>query len=144
MTDIAFHFGAPDKLAYACRLLRKAAASGAQVVVWAQPPLLQQLNEALWTFSPEDFVPHACLPADAVQARHSPVLLTASLDAPGLSQQVLVNLTEMVPDTFSHFDRVIEIVSEDPSDRDTARQRWRFYTQQGYSITRHDLKLKTS
>ena len=31
MTEIAFHFNAPDKLAYACRLLRKAVASGARV-----------------------------------------------------------------------------------------------------------------
>ena len=32
MTDVAFHFNAPDKLAYACRLLRKAVGSGSRVV----------------------------------------------------------------------------------------------------------------
>ena len=30
MTGVEFHFNAPDKLAYACRLLRKAAAKGAK------------------------------------------------------------------------------------------------------------------
>ena len=30
MTEVAFHFNAPDKLGYACRLLRKAVATGAR------------------------------------------------------------------------------------------------------------------
>ena len=33
MTEVAFHFNATDKLEYACRLLRKAVANSAQVVV---------------------------------------------------------------------------------------------------------------
>ena len=32
MTEVAFHFNAPDKQAYACRLLRKAVAGGARFV----------------------------------------------------------------------------------------------------------------
>ena len=28
MTEVDFHFNAPDKLGYACRLLRKAVANG--------------------------------------------------------------------------------------------------------------------
>ena len=36
MTEVAFHFNAPDKVAYACRLLRKAVGSGARVVVTAE------------------------------------------------------------------------------------------------------------
>jgi hypothetical protein len=37
MTEIAFHFNVPDKLAYSCRLLRKAYLSGARVVVTGEP-----------------------------------------------------------------------------------------------------------
>ena len=38
MTEVAFHFNVPDKLGYACRLLRKAYAAGGPVgVVAAQP-----------------------------------------------------------------------------------------------------------
>jgi hypothetical protein len=33
MTEIAFHFNAPDKLAYACRFARKALRSGARLVI---------------------------------------------------------------------------------------------------------------
>ena len=58
MTEVAFHFNAPDRVAYACRLLRKAVASGAKLVVTGSPDVLQQLDRALWTFSAVDFVPH--------------------------------------------------------------------------------------
>ena len=45
MTEVAFHFNAPDKLAYVCRLLRKATGSGARVVVTANPGLLMETKE---------------------------------------------------------------------------------------------------
>jgi DNA polymerase-3 subunit chi len=54
MTEIAFHFNAPDKLAYACRLLRKAVNSGARVVVTGDAASLQALDTLLWTFSAGD------------------------------------------------------------------------------------------
>jgi DNA polymerase-3 subunit chi len=35
VTAVAFHFGAPDKIAYAVRLLRKAVGTGVRVLVVA-------------------------------------------------------------------------------------------------------------
>ena len=62
MTEITFHVRAPDKVGYACRLLRKAWNQGTQVVVTGDPALLRDLDVSLWTFSALDFVPH-CLGA---------------------------------------------------------------------------------
>ncbi|MBP7958348.1 MAG: DNA polymerase III subunit chi, partial [Ottowia sp.] len=56
MTDVAFHFNVPDKLGYACRLLRKAHAAGGSVGVVAAPVVLQELDARLWSFSALDFV----------------------------------------------------------------------------------------
>ena len=141
MTEIAFHFNAPDKLAYACRLLRKAVGSGSRVVVTAQAQELQQLDSLLWTFSQLDFVPHALQSAPADVVASSPVILSESLaDAP--HQQVLLNLGPQVPDGFERFERLIDVVSLDEADRQHARDRWKFYTDHGYVITRHDLNLK--
>ena len=63
MTALAFHFGAPDKLGYACRLLRKAVASGAQAVVVADAESIAQLDTDLWALSATEFLPH-CVGAD--------------------------------------------------------------------------------
>ena len=115
MTEIAFHFNAPDKLAYACRLLRKAVGSGSRVVVTAQAQDLRQLDSLLWTFSQLDFVPHALQPAPADVVAASPVILSESLaDAP--HQQVLLNLGPQVPDGFERFERLIDVVSLDEAD----------------------------
>ena len=35
MTEVAFHFNVPDRLAYTCRLVRKAYAAGGRTVVVA-------------------------------------------------------------------------------------------------------------
>ena len=40
MTEVTFHFNAPDKLGHACRVLRKAVAAGAKVVVTGDGALL--------------------------------------------------------------------------------------------------------
>ena len=138
MTEIAFHFNAPDKLGYACRLLRKAVSVGSKVVVTGEPALLRELDVALWTFAPLEFIPH-CRgegSAPAVLAASPVVLADSSRGAP--HQDVLVNLGAAIPDGFERFERLIEVVTEDDADRLQARQRWKHYAQRGYAITRHD------
>jgi DNA polymerase-3 subunit chi len=49
-----------------------------------------------------------------------------------------------VPIEFDVFERLIEVVSDDPSDRAEARARWKAYTAQGYTLIRKDLNLKPS
>nr|WP_145551981.1 DNA polymerase III subunit chi [Variovorax boronicumulans] len=142
MTEIAFHFNAPDKLAYACRLLRKAVTGGARAVVSGPDDMLARLDQQLWTFSPLDFVPHALLgtsPARVLGA--SPVVLAVDvLQAPALP--VLVNLGGLVPAGFERFERLIEVVSNGEEDRSLARGRWKHYVARGYAIVRHDLEFK--
>lgn len=144
MTDVAFHFNAPDKQAYACRLLRKAVAAGSRVVVTGAGADLARLDQLLWTFSQTDFIAHVRQPADAEMLASSPVVLTDAPDARELPhRQVLLNLGEDLPTGFEAYERVIEVVSLDEDDRQRARGRWKRYTERGYTIQRHDLNLKS-
>jgi len=139
VTEVAFHFGATDRLGYTCRLLRKATASGARVLVRAAVADRAALDLALWNVGATDFVTHCDATAsEAVRSRSSVLLLDdhAPLQ-PGFP--VLVNLCEEVPEGFEQFARVIEVVSTDEQDRNLARLRWKHYTGRGYTITRHDL-----
>lgn len=142
MTELAFHFGAPDKRGYACRLLRKAVGSGARLLVVADADAVKQLDADLWALSPTDFVAHCTAQASASVQNRSPVLLTSDVVQVGDQRTVLVNLADAVPLGFEKFGRLIEVVSLDGADRDLARGRWKFYADQGYPITRHDLTLK--
>ncbi len=141
MPSIAFHFNSPSKLAYACRLLRKAAASGSTVAVLGEHDMLTKLDEQLWSFSALDFVPHGRFDAMSVEQREpTPIWLCQSADQ-GQGRQVLVNLTNAVPVIFESYERVIEVVSQDEADKQSARVRWKYYTDRGHDIMRHDLNL---
>lgn len=141
MTEVAFHFNVSDRLAYTCRLLRKALASKVQVLVVAPADLLRRLDVLLWTFSGPDFIPHAKAGDDPRVLSASPVLLLeSSEDVP--HQQVLLNLGHEVPAGFEKFARLIEIVGLDDEDRQQARSRWKDYANAGHAITRHDLALR--
>ena len=142
MTEVAFHFNVPDKLAYACRLLRKATGAGSRIVVTGEPELLRRLDTELWTFSALEFIPHAHVAsAEAQVVAASPVVLA---DSPRGTphQEVLVNLGGPVPEGFERFERLIELVSQDEPDRLQARARWKHYADRGYAITRHDLAAR--
>ena len=141
MTEVAFHFNAPDKLGYACRLLRKAVATGARVMVTGETGTLRELDAALWTFAALEFLPHCYGEATPVALAASPVVLAESVrSAP--HQQVLVNLGGAVPEGFERFERLIEVVTEAEGDRLDARRRWKHYADRGYSIKRHDVAAR--
>lgn len=140
MTRIDFHFNAPDKVHYACRLTRKVRAAGSKLVFYSSDAaLLAHLDRALWTFAPLEFLPH-CHASDP-QAIETPILLTADNSAdPALPHHdVLVNLDTDWPAFFSRFERLIEIVTPDESDRLAGRTRWKFYKDRGYALTHHDI-----
>ena len=141
MTEVSFHFNAPDKWSYMCRLLRKAVLRGSRVAVTGEATLLQQLDGDLWTFSAIDFLPHCSDTAQAGMLAASPVVFCES---PGASphRQVLLNLGPGVPTGFEPFERLIEVVGISDEDRADSRRRWKYYLDRGYAITRHDLASK--
>lgn len=138
MTEIPFHFNVADKFLYACRLLRKAHASGAQVAVTAEPEVLSELDQRLWNFSTTDFVPHcrAGHASDFLERRS--VLL---VDAPAACSHhgVLINLGLQLPSGFERFERFIEVVTQGHDERLAARVRWKHYADSGYLPQKHDV-----
>ncbi|WP_244848071.1 DNA polymerase III subunit chi [Caballeronia sp. SL2Y3] len=134
MTRIDFHTNVGDPLAYACRLARKAYASGRSLVVLAEPARLAAFDEQLWTFAPLEFVPH-CMAKSAL-AQETPVVLAADLDDVP-HHQVLVNLGAPVPAQFARFERLVEIIGDDADELAAGRERFRFYRDRGYAIETH-------
>jgi len=133
MTEVEFHTGIDDRQAFACRLLRKASAAGARVVVRADPEQAAALDSALWTFDALSFVPHARAGRSAPAA--TPIWIVEHLaDAP--HHEVLLNLGHDVADGFESFARLIEVVTT--QDAEAGRNRWRHYKSRGYSIRHHE------
>jgi DNA polymerase-3 subunit chi len=134
--EVEFHTGVADKVAFACRLLRKAYRKGARVVVTAPREVLATLDRELWTFDERDFVPHARIAQPGPVAARTPIWLVDG-EPPDGAPEVLVNLGAPRPDDPGRYARIIEIVSGEPDDADAGRRRWREYKAMGLGITHH-------
>jgi DNA polymerase-3 subunit chi len=138
MTRIDFRSNIPDKLSYACRLTRKAYAAGGKLVLLTEDAAqAASLNEALWTLSETDFLPHV-IAGDALAAQ-TPIIVSwidNQDDQASLAYgDVLVNLTRRIPANVDNFQRVIEIVSTDEDDAAAGRKRYLDYKQKSYPLT---------
>ncbi len=134
MTRIDFHTNIPDKLSYACRLARKAYAAGGKLVLLTEDAAqAATLNEALWSVSETDFLPHV-LAGDPLAAQ-TPIIVTDSDQAELPHGDMLVNLTRQTPANVDRFQRVFEIISTDEDDAAAGRKRYAAYRQQSYPLT---------
>ncbi len=139
MAQVDFYTGATDRLLIACRLCAKATQQGLKTVVHVPDTLLAgQFDKLLWTFSQTSFVPH-CRVDDRL-ADITPVLLNSeSALAKEISSDVLLNLDKAVPADFERFQRIVEVVDETVNNKQLARERYRFYQEQGHEIRHHRL-----
>lgn len=140
MTRIDFYIlgdGAPQRRDLtACRLAEKAFHEGLHVYLnAATPEHARELDELLWSFRDRSFVPHALVEDED---EDSTVLIGCGGEPRG-AHDVLINLADGVPDCFSRFERVLEIVAGDGNARRAGRERYRFYRDRGYTLETHKL-----
>ncbi len=147
MTRIDFHTNIADKFLYTCRLVRKALSVGAStsattsvaknkiIILVSNSDDLLKLDQMLWTFSEQDFLPH--VKASDPLAAQTPIILATASDATTAlpHHQMLINLSGDTPADFARFERVFEIVTQDEIDKINSRERYRFYQQGGYPLT---------
>jgi DNA polymerase III subunit chi len=141
MTDITFHFNVPDRLLYCCRLLRKALRAGTPgVAVCGPAPTLARLDRMLWTFDPQEFLPHVMVRADEApmpRLQRTPVWLVEQAEN-GARHPVLLYLGEEPAIGFESYARLIEVVSAEAGEREAARYRWKHYAGRGYAVRGHE------
>lgn len=139
-TRIDFHTNIADKFLYTCRLVRKALAAKSShattniVILTSNAEDLAKLDQLLWTFSEQDFLPH--VQASDPAAAQTPIILTTDLNQATLPHhQILINLSGNTPTDFSRFTRMFEIVTTDEADKNNSRERYRSYQQGGFPLT---------
>ena len=137
MTRVDFHSKVPDKILYACRLVRKARAADMKIVVHLEDAQQQQaLDEALWTFSEQDFLPHVI--AGDELASQTPVILSDNAADTLPHHQILINLSQQTPEHFARFERLFEVVSTDEDDLAAGRERYKAYRDLGHELHNFD------
>ncbi|XOQ65782.1 MAG: DNA polymerase III subunit chi [Pseudomonas helleri] len=124
------------RLDFACKLTEKAWRLGHRVYLHCSDSAQRQdLDERLWRFKGESFVPHS-----NTEDQPDGTIVMGLSEAPASHQDLLINLDLKVPEFFKRFARVAEVVVEDPAVRLAARESFRFYREHGYPLQDHKLQ----
>jgi len=145
MTKIDFYIlegDSSNREQTACRIAEKAYRLGHGVYIHtADPGQARRLDELLWTFRQNSFVPHG-IEGESLDP-HAAVLISHKTELADSTQahkrQVLVNLAQDIPLFFSSFERVAEVIGQDSDNKASGRQRYKFYRDRGYSLDTHTL-----
>lgn len=142
MTSVEFYVLAEnsrqDRYHLSCRIAEKAWKSGRRVVIQANSlQEAQQINQLLWTFRDQSFIPHDLL-ADA-ELELNPVTISWGTDARE-EHDVLINLADEIPPFFSSFERIIEPVDNNEERKAISRAHYRYYRDRGYPLMNQEIK----
>ncbi len=139
MTKIDFYVlqqeAAIVRLHYVCRLTEKALHHGHQVAIAVEDKSQAiALSDYLWSFKPESFLPHQLQNSEP----QAPIVIVwnKSLDD---YHDILINLKQNIPDGFSHFQRVIEVVIQEEECLKLTRSHFQFYRERGYPLKSHNI-----
>ena len=144
MTQVDFYILGKDSasvlLKTACRIAEKAMKQQQHIYVNAQSEAqARNLDDLLWTFSQGSFVPHRLVEIGGAQDTAEPVIIGFGGDPKNDNWQLIINLADAVPEFFSRYERVIEIVDANLERRAQGRERYRFYKERGYQLNTHNI-----
>lgn len=152
MTRVDFYIlpenSAEARLRFACRLADKAMQQRLRVFLLAASEAeAVKLDELLWTFSQNSFIPHRLAWHSAREPATEPVVIgceernepEAAAKPVETHWDVMINLTSEVPESFGRYERLAELVDADPARREHGRARYRYYRDRGYELKTHQL-----
>jgi DNA polymerase III subunit chi len=128
------------RLRLACKIVDKATQLDNHVFIHAtSDEEARQMDQLLWTFSQGSFIPHRVVRGELAEPPLEPVLIGVNQPpAPG-RWDVLINLGAEVPEFFSRYERVAEVVDANTTRREQSRERYRFYRDRGYKLNTHQV-----
>ena len=126
------HEKTSDIFHFTCRLIEKAFRSEHTIYVYVNNQQeAQLLDNQLWSFRPESFVPHMIDNQSQLSPATTPIII--SHQPPGNHGTVLINLTNKASPRNQQFQRIFHIVSNNPQTLESARHVFKFYKKQGIS-----------
>ena len=125
-----------EPLLLVCELVRKAYAAELPTLVLARDSAqAEALDDLLWSFDPDEFLPHQIAGSDEGDDDTPILITTPEMDVP--PRPLLINLRDAAP--AGSFERVLEVVPADPATRGPLRERWKHYQSLGFAVTKYDM-----
>jgi DNA polymerase-3 subunit chi len=144
VTQVDFYIVDSDsedaRLKIVCRIADKANDANQHVFIHGCSDVeAKKLDELLWTLSQGSFIPHKIVREGADAAPAEPVLIGLNRGPVGERWDLMINLAPDVPEFFSRYQRVAEVVDGDGTRRAQSRDRYRFYRDRGYTLNTHQV-----
>jgi DNA polymerase III subunit chi len=125
-----------DPLALVCELVRKCHATGlATLVLCRDAAQAEALDEALWAFDDDAYIPHQVAGLDEDDELTPVLLVVPEVDV--ADRPLVVNLRDAA--FRGQCERVLEVVPADAAAREPLRERWRDYKARGFDMNKHDM-----
>ncbi len=123
--------------ALACRLAEQQAKPGQRIYLLAgSPEDARELDQLLWSFVPEGFVPHAL--AGSAEAAQTTIVIGHDPQAPEGTTCIL-NLGSEAPLNLPSLTTIAEFVPNEDEAKARSRTLWNLYKQLGYELQHHQL-----
>lgn len=124
------------RAALACKLAEQQMRLGQRVFLQAQSDdAAYELDQLLWSFTPESFVPHA-LAGDAVASAVNVVVGSGAIPP---ATTCVLNLAEGAVAATENLNAIAEFILNYDEAKTKSRVRWQHYKQLGYELQLHQL-----
>ena len=128
-----------SKLLFACKIVQKVRDKNLKALVRTSDTANSEaMDRLLWTFRQKSFIPHAIITEGELPWKDYPVQISHVHHCPSQAN-VLINLQEGADRQCLEYERVVELVGSDQTDKDSGRQRYRYYRDQGLEPLAHDM-----
>ena len=127
-----------DSLRVACRLAEKAMQKSSVYIHASDESQAQAVNEKLWSFRADAFVPHEMM-SSAPDAAYSEKVVIGYQLPPDNYHDLMINLSLDVPNFHGRFARLLEVVPGEHQARERCRENYAYYRDRGYPLKKHDI-----
>lgn len=125
---------------FACRIIEKAYNHAQPIYVHtASQAEANYLNELLWTYRDNSFIPHALASANVIPPPPVIIGYETEYHLNNNDTAILLVLTPTLPHFFTQFPRIIEIIPNEELMKANARQHYRLLQQQQAEIHTHKI-----
>ena len=135
MSEVRFYHLERQSLDQALpQLVGKALQNGHRIVVKAANDQVEHINNHLWTYDPNSFIPHGS--AKDGNETDQPVWLTANDENPNAAEVLILTHENEAPEIDKAFTLICDMIDGKNEDAVTAaRSRWKAYKDAGHDVT---------
>lgn len=133
MPRVDFHVLNQDKeqwLNYLARLVEKIYLLNKQIFIFTESLIeSNEIDDILWTFRPDSFLPHHIFD----QEKYPAPILISHVTIP-LHKEILINIRATVPEFYTEYNRIIEVIYADQTIKQQGREKYKQYQNLGCQL----------